>query len=147
MWPRTDCVTSTGESSRRRYASTSAGALSSCSARGYCLDMMNSRPGDCREVIAEDGHVLPQALHFLARHGGELRLVEEAVRRVGGEQALRFAEQFRALRRVRRALDAVVELVELRVLVAPVVVRLGVVAQVERLHVRNDREVVVVAVA
>ena len=59
-----------------------------------------------------------------------------------GQHALRVAQQLGAIGGARRILDLVEQGVELRRFVAPVVAGLGEVAQIKRLDVRDDREVV-----
>ena len=62
---------------------------------------------------------------------------------VVGQQLLRIAQQAGAVLGARGVLDLVEQVVELGRLVAPVIVGLGKVGQVKRLHMRDQREVVV----
>ena len=61
--------------------------------------------------------------------------------RVVGQHLLRLAKQLGTLVVAWRIVDLVVQRVELGIVIAPVVAGIGVVAEVERLHVQDDREV------
>ena len=63
--------------------------------------------------------------------------------RILGQQALRITQQARAVGGAGGVFDLFKQLVELLRVVAPVVIRLGKVAQVEGFNVRNDGQVVV----
>jgi hypothetical protein len=93
--------------------------------------------------FTNSGMSFHRPLEVFVGHGDPLRLVQEGMHRVIGQHALRVAQQLGAVGGARCVLDLVEHLVELGRLVAPVVVGLGEVAQVERLDVRDDGQVVV----
>src|SRR5580693_2527201 len=102
-----------------------------------------SLPRHRREIVDEDRRVLPQALELRIGDRHVRQLEQERVDAVLGELPLRFAERRLVGAEIRRRRHLLVDRLERRAVILEVVVRIGVDADVERLDMADDGQVVV----
>ena len=103
--------------------------------------LLRSLPGERTQIIREDRRTAPHALQLLVAHRELRQLVHVDVDRVGRELALNVAEQLAAALAVGSAVVPGEQVVVGLAVVAPVVLRVGVAVEVERLDVADDGQV------
>src|SRR6058998_447497 len=146
--PSGTMITSAGSPGRTRTATkkrvaTNAATLLATYRRTPTRESGLLDPRDLGEIEHRRGQILPEPLHALLGHGEPGVDVEPDDRRVFDELLLDLHVQLPARLVVDRGLGLLEELLELGAIVAEVILRVGVVGDVPRLGVADDRQVVV----